>query len=93
MTGHRLFGFAFALLAQSFFSIDEFSGLINYELTFKTYGELLRAANLDIIIRTLFVSSAVTIAAAVIAFPIAYFAARYAHGPWKAVFYLGIMLP
>ena len=35
-------GSLFALLLQSFFSIDEFSGLINYEFTLKTYGELLR---------------------------------------------------
>ena len=41
-----------ALLAQSFFSIDEFSGLVNREFTLKTYGELLHPANLDIIIRT-----------------------------------------
>ena len=45
-------GSLFALLAQSFFSIDEFSGLIKYEWTLKTYGELLRPANLDIIVRT-----------------------------------------
>ncbi len=38
-------------------------------------------------------SAAVTLASAVIAFPIAYYAARYAKGRWKAVFYLGIMLP
>ena len=36
-----------ALLVQSFFSIDEFSGLINYEFTLKTYGELFRPANYD----------------------------------------------
>ena len=41
-----------SLLVQSFFSIDEFSGLINYEFTFKTYRELLIPANLDIIVRT-----------------------------------------
>ncbi|MBF9030590.1 ABC transporter permease subunit [Rhodobacterales bacterium HKCCE3408] len=86
-------GSLFALLAQSFFSIDEFSGLINYEFTLRTYGELFRAANLDIILRTLVIAAAVTIAAAVIAFPIAFYAARYARGRWKALFYLGIMLP
>ena len=42
----------FALLAQSFFSLDDFSGLIVYEPTLATYGELLAPANLDIIIRT-----------------------------------------
>jgi putative spermidine/putrescine transport system permease protein len=35
----------------------------------------------------------VTLACAVLAFPIAYYAARYAKGPWKAAFYLGVMLP
>jgi len=35
----------------------------------------------------------VTLAAALIAFPIAYYAARYARGKWKVIFYLGVMLP
>lgn len=86
-------GSLFALLAQSFFSIDPFSGLINYDFTLKTYGELFRAANLDILLRTVLMASAVTIAAAIVGFPIAYFAARYARGRWKALFYLGVMLP
>lgn len=82
-----------ALLVQSFFSIDEFSGLIKYELTLKTYLELLRPANLDIIVRTVLMATSVTVAAAVVAFPISYYAARYAKGRWKAIFYVGIMLP
>ena len=86
-------GSLFALLAQSFFSIDEFSGLINYEFTLSTYAELFRPSNLDIIIRTVVMASAVTIAAAIIGFPVAYYAARYARGRWKALFYLGVMLP
>lgn len=86
-------GALFALLAQSFFSIDEFSGLINYEFTLKTYGELFKAYNLDIILRTVAMAFFVTIAAAILGFPVAYYAARYARGPWKALFYLGVMLP
>lgn len=86
-------GSLFALLAQSFFSIDEFSGLINRELTLKTYRELFVPANLDIILRTVTMAVMVTIGAALVAFPIAYYAARYARGKWKAVFYLGVMLP
>jgi len=86
-------GSLFALLVHSFFSIDEFSGLINYEFTLKSYGELLHPANFDIIVRTIAMAASVTIASAIIAFPIAYFAARYARGRWKAAFYLGIMLP
>ena len=86
-------GSLFSLLAQSFFSIDEFSGLIKYELTLKTYGELLRPSNMDILLRTVAMAACVTVAAAIVAFPIAYFAARYARGRWKALFYLAVMLP
>ncbi|MCP4386702.1 MAG: ABC transporter permease [Gammaproteobacteria bacterium] len=86
-------GSLFALLVQSFFSIDEFSGLINYELTLKTYRELLIPANLDIIVRTVSMAAAVTLGAVVVAFPIAYYAARFARGKWKAAFYIAVMLP
>ncbi len=86
-------GSLIALLVQSFFSIDEFSGLIRYEFTLKTYGELFRPANYDIIIRTVLMASSVTVAAAIVAFPIAYYAARYARGRMKALFYIGVMLP
>ncbi|MBZ9820095.1 ABC transporter permease [Mesorhizobium sp. CA4] len=86
-------GSLFALLLQSFFSIDEFSGLINREFTLKTYGDLFQAANLDIILRTVTMAALVTLASAIIAFPIAYYAAHYARGRWKALFYLGVMLP
>jgi putative spermidine/putrescine transport system permease protein len=86
-------GSLFALLAHSFFSIDEYAGTIVYEPTLKTYGELFQPANLDIILRTLTVSAIVTVLAAIIAFPIAYFAARYARGKMKALFYLAVMMP
>jgi putative spermidine/putrescine transport system permease protein len=82
-----------ALLLQSFYSVDEFSGMVKEEFTLKTYAELFRAQNLDIILRTLAMAAAVTVACAVIAFPIAYYAARHARGHWKAVFYLGVLLP
>jgi putative spermidine/putrescine transport system permease protein len=82
-----------ALLLQSFYSIDEFSGVVREEFTFKTYGELLRPSNFDILVRTVIMAAAVTLACATLAFPIAYYAARYAKGHWKAAFYLGVMLP
>ncbi len=86
-------GALFTLLLHSFFSIDEYSGLINYELSLKTYRELFRPTNFDIIIRTVSMAAAVTLCAAMVAFPVAFFAARHAVGRWKAVFYLGVMLP
>jgi putative spermidine/putrescine transport system permease protein len=82
-----------ALLLQSFFSIDEFSGTIIRQFTLKTYAELLQPANLDVILRTVAMATAVTLASALLAFPIAYYAARYARGRMKAAFYLAVMMP
>ncbi|MBN9315539.1 MAG: ABC transporter permease [Devosia sp.] len=86
-------GSLIALLLQSFYSLDDFSGVIVEEFTLKTYGELFKAQNLDIIVRTVSMAAIVTLASAIVAFPIAYVAARYARGKWKALFYLGVMLP
>lgn len=86
-------GSLIALLLQSFFSIDDFSGMVNYEITLDTYAQLLNPGNFDIIVRTILMAALVTVASAVVAFPIAYYAARYAQGKWKALFYLGVMLP
>ena len=86
-------GALIALLLQSFFSIDEFSGVVKHEFTLKTYAELLRPSNFAIILRTVTMAASVTVASAVLAFPIAYFAARYARGKAKALFYIGVMLP
>lgn len=86
-------GALLVFLMQSFYSIDELSGLVVSEFTLKSYGELLTPSNLDIVLRTLLMSSVVTLACAIIAFPIAYYAARYARGKWKALFYVGVMLP
>ena len=86
-------GSLFALLLQSFFSIDEFSGLINRQFTLKTYADLFQPANFDIIVRTVVMAALVTLASIAVAFPIAYYAARYAQGRWKALFYLAVILP
>ena len=86
-------GSLIALLLQSFYSLDDFSGLVVRELTLSTYAELLEPANLQVITRTFVMAAAVTLASAIIAFPIAYYAARYARGATKALFYLAVMMP
>ena len=86
-------GSLFALLLQSFYSLDDFSGLIVHQFTLSTYAELLEEANIQIIVRTVSMAALVTLACSVIAFPIAYYAARYARGWTKALFYLAVMLP
>ena len=87
-------GSLFALLMQSFYAIDEFTARIVPELTFATYRQLVsHPANVDIILRTLGMAAAVTLTAAVVAFPIANYMARYASPRMKAFFYVGVMLP
>ncbi|MGQ0656585.1 MAG: ABC transporter permease [Chromatiales bacterium] len=86
-------GSLLALLAQSFFYIDDFSGRVVREFTLRTYTQLLSKANVDIILRTSLMAVAVTLTDALIAFPIAYYVARYATGRVRALFYLGVMLP
>ena len=86
-------GSLFALLLQSFYSLDDFSGVVVHEFTLATYEQLLEASNAQIILRTVTMAALVTIASAIIAFPIAYYAARYARGWKKALFYLAVMMP
>ncbi|HML27354.1 MAG TPA: ABC transporter permease [Hyphomicrobium sp.] len=86
-------GSLFALLLQSFYSLDDFSGLVVHEFTLSTYQQLFDGSNVQIILRTVTMAALVTITSAIIAFPIAYYAARYARGWMKALFYLAIMMP
>ncbi|MGH6931973.1 MAG: ABC transporter permease [Dongiaceae bacterium] len=86
-------GSLFAMLLQSFFYIDGFTGQIVHEVTLGTFAELFTASHLGIFLRTTAMAGLVTIACVVIAFPIAYYMARFAGPRAKAFFYLGIMLP
>jgi putative spermidine/putrescine transport system permease protein len=87
-------GSLFTLLAHSIFAIDEFTARIVYQPTLATYGQLVgQPANVDIIVRTVLMAVSVTIACAVIAFPIANYMVRYASPRARAVFYVGVMLP
>jgi putative spermidine/putrescine transport system permease protein len=87
-------GSLFALLAQSFYRIDDFTAQVVREPTLETYRQLItQPANVDIVLRTVTMAVAVTIACALIALPIATYMARYATGRIKALFYVGVMLP
>ena len=87
-------GSLFALLWQSFYRIDDFTAQIVREPTLETYKQLVtQSANVDIVLRTVSMAIAVTIACALIALPIATYMARYASGRMKALFYVGVMLP
>jgi putative spermidine/putrescine transport system permease protein len=86
-------GSLFALLAQSFFYIDEYSGMVVREFSLATWRQLLTLANLDIVVRTTAMAAAVTVGAVLLGFPLAYYMVRYASTRMKALLYLGVMLP
>lgn len=86
-------GSLFTLLAQSFFSIDDFTAQVVYQPTLDTYARLFTATNLSIILRTLVMAVVVTVISSIIAFPLAYYIARFASGRMKALFYVAVMLP
>lgn len=81
------------LLSNAFFGLDEFSGQVRHELGLQNFIALLRPENLDVIGRTVGMSLLVTLACALLGFPIAYYMARYTSGKTRALFYVGIMLP
>lgn len=86
-------GALFTLLTQSFFYIDDFSGMVMREFSLATWRQLFTLANFDIILRTVVMAAAVTVAAALLAFPLAYYMVRFASTRMKALLYLGVMLP
>lgn len=86
-------GSLFALLAQSLFHIDEFSGVVVREIGVQNFVALLEPANLDVVRRSVVMATLVTLTSIVLAFPVAYYMARYARGTQKALLYIAIMLP
>jgi putative spermidine/putrescine transport system permease protein len=81
------------LLVYSFWSLAEFTGLIDRTFTLSTYESLLDPANRDIVLRTLGMAGAVTIACSILAFPLAYYMARYASRRGRFVLYLAVLMP
>ena len=81
------------LLWQGLYTFDDFSMTVTPELTLANLKALFQPANFDIILRTLGMAVAVSLASALLAFPIAYYMARHTSGRTKAFFYLAVMLP
>lgn len=82
-----------ALLIQSFFRLDGFTGQVVREFGLATYRNLLTASHLTIMGRTTVMAAAVTVACALLAFPLAYYSVRYAPPRLKGVLYLAVLLP
>ncbi|MGH2395549.1 MAG: ABC transporter permease [bacterium] len=86
-------GSLLSLILQSFFTLDGFTGQVVRKLTLANYRDLFTRANIDIIMRTAGMAAAVTVAASVVAFPLAYYMARFASPRVKATLYLAVLLP
>lgn len=86
-------GSLFALLAQSFFRLDDFSGQVVREVGLQNFRALLEPANLDAALRSVVMATLVTATCIVLGFPLALTMARHARGTRKALLYVAVMLP
>lgn len=86
-------GSLFALLVNSFFYLEEFTGLVVREFTLRTYAKLFEPTNLGIFWRTASMAMAVTIADIIIAFPLGYYIARFSSRRMKTFLYIAVTLP
>lgn len=81
------------LLVFSFYRLDEFTGLIVREFTLSTYAQIFNIANREIFMRTTLMAAAVTVADAAIAFPLAYYIAKFASPRLKTWLIIAVTIP
>ena len=86
-------GSLISLLLQSFFRLNPFSGVLERVISLDTWESLFTSANNAVIVRTVGMATAVTIASVIIAFPLAYYMARYASRQVKAILVLAVLVP
>jgi len=86
-------GSLISLLLNSFFRLEEFTGLVVREFTLEQYVKLFNSTNLGIFGRTASMAIAVTIADGILAFPLAYYIARFASPRAKTYLYIAVTIP
>lgn len=86
-------GALLSMLVNSFFYLDGFTGQVVRQFTLQTYAKLLLPTNLQIFFRTTLMALTVTIACIILAFPVAYYMARFVSPRMKTFLYLAITLP
>ena len=86
-------GSLFTLLINSFYYLEEFTGLVVREFTLRTYGQLFEPAHLEIFSRTAIMAAAVTVVDAMIAFPLAYYIAKFASPSLKTWLIIAVTIP
>jgi putative spermidine/putrescine transport system permease protein len=88
-------GALLALFVSSFWSVDAFTGKIVHHWTLHNFSDLIHSNGtyLRIAGRTIGIAAAVTLTDAVLAFPLAYFMARFAGRRTRALLFLMVLLP
>ena len=86
-------GSLMALLVQSFYALDSFSGTVDKTPTLDTWRSMFSDLTRDIVVRTVTMATLVTLGAAVVALPIAYFMAKVASPRVKAVLFMAVLMP
>jgi putative spermidine/putrescine transport system permease protein len=82
-----------SLLLQSFYRLNSFSGVLEMVISLDTWRTLFTDANNAVILRTVTMALAVTVASVLLAFPLAYYMARYANRRIKALLVLLVLIP
>jgi len=82
-----------SLVLYSFWSLEEFTGLVVRRFTLSTFAQLGEPASYEIVLRTVTMAAAVSIACALLAFPISYYMARYASPRMKTFLYIAVIMP
>ena len=86
-------GSLLSLLLNSFFYLDGFTGQVVHRLSLQTYAQLFTRSNLEIFERTAGMAAAVTIADAILAFPLSYYMAKFTSPRVKSFLYLAVLVP
>jgi putative spermidine/putrescine transport system permease protein len=86
-------GSLLALLLQSFFRLDDFTGQVVREFSLSSYRQLFTSANLAVIGRTVMMAAMVTLASIIVAFPLAYSIAKTSSPTLRSMLYLLVLMP
>lgn len=87
-------GSLFNLMLYSFYSLNDFTGQVEYRFSLSAFQQLFSSpANVDIVLRTTLMALAVTLACIAIGFPVGYYIAFYTQGNAKTFWYLMVLLP
>jgi putative spermidine/putrescine transport system permease protein len=82
-----------AMMVNSFYIYNSFSGKVTPGFTLANYGKLFAGSNPVIVERSAGMAAAVTVACALMAFPVGYYMARYASRRARSALYIAVLVP